>query len=247
MPDSASANSARRPPGGRPAEQRGVPDHRHRSGPATRSTTRYSTDADHQDDEAADDRRRRAAAEVEIEEGQHVGIEAEQLGRAAGPPPVSVHTMSKVRKASIARITMQTTMTGRSIGRVRWRNTRQVDVPSIAAASNGSRGRLCRPASSSRVNHGVHSQMSVSRMMPKAVQRCDQPGLALEPQPLEHGVHDPELVVEHPAHHDGGDHRRHHQRQQQHGLHELLAAERPVEQQREREAERPARRPRSAT
>ena len=65
----------------------------------------------------------------------------------------------------------------------------------------------------------------------------DQPRLAFEAQPLEHGVHDPELVVEHPAHHDGGDHRRHHQRHQQHGLHDLLAAERPVEQQRQREAE----------
>ena len=36
----------------------------------------------------------------------------------AGPPPEMVHTMSNVRNASIARITMQTTMTGRSIGSV---------------------------------------------------------------------------------------------------------------------------------
>jgi hypothetical protein len=53
--------------------------------------------------------------------------------------------MSKVRKASMARITTQTTITGRSIGSVRKRNTRQVVVPSMAAASNGSFGRLCRP------------------------------------------------------------------------------------------------------
>ena len=36
----------------------------------------------------------------------------------AGPPPEIVHTMSKVRKASIERITTHTTITGRSIGSV---------------------------------------------------------------------------------------------------------------------------------
>ena len=91
--------------------------------------------------------------------------------------------MSKVRKASIARITTQTTITGCSIGRVRWVNTRQVEVPSISAASNGSLGRLCRPASSSRVNHGVHSQMSVSRITPKAVQRWTSQGWPSRPSP----------------------------------------------------------------
>ena len=83
----------------------------------------------------------------------------------------------------MARITTQTTITGRSIGRVRWLNTRQVEVPSIAAASNGSRGRLCRPASSSSVNHGVHSQMSVSTMMPKALQRSTSHGWPSSPSP----------------------------------------------------------------
>ena len=36
----------------------------------------------------------------------------------AGPPPEMVQTMSKVRKASMARMTTQTTITGRSIGKV---------------------------------------------------------------------------------------------------------------------------------
>ena len=77
-------------------------------------------------DQRADDAGRRTAAEIEVQESVDVGIEAEQFGRASGPPPVSVHTMSKVRKASMARITTHTTITGRSIGRVRNRNTRQV-------------------------------------------------------------------------------------------------------------------------
>src|SRR5436190_21389545 len=41
--------------------------------------------AKQEDDQPADDRRRRAAAEIEIEEGEHIGIEAEQFGGAAGP------------------------------------------------------------------------------------------------------------------------------------------------------------------
>ena len=51
----------------------------------------------------------------------------------------------------------------------------------MAAASNGSFGRLCRPASNSSVNQGVHSQMSVSRMMPNALQRCTSQGWPSSP------------------------------------------------------------------
>src|SRR6185436_8907962 len=40
--------------------------------------------AKHEDDQPAGDRRRRAAAEIEIEEGEHIGIEAEQFGGATG-------------------------------------------------------------------------------------------------------------------------------------------------------------------
>ncbi len=81
----------------------------------------------------------------------------------------------------MARITTHTTITGRSIGSVRKRNTRHVVVPSMAAASNGSFGRLCSPANSSSVNHGVHSQMSVRRMMPNALQRCTSQGCPSSP------------------------------------------------------------------
>src|SRR6476620_7239107 len=38
--------------------------------------------AEHEDDQPADDRRRRSAAEIEIEEGEHIGIEAEQFSGA---------------------------------------------------------------------------------------------------------------------------------------------------------------------
>src|SRR5436305_5555647 len=40
--------------------------------------------AKHEDDQPADDRRRRAAAKIEIEEGEHIGVETEQFGGAAG-------------------------------------------------------------------------------------------------------------------------------------------------------------------
>src|ERR1044072_3008557 len=43
--------------------------------------------AKHEDDQSADDRCRRAAAEIEIEEGEHIGIEAEQFGGAARNGP----------------------------------------------------------------------------------------------------------------------------------------------------------------
>ena len=107
----------------------------------------------------------------------------------------------------------------------------------MAAASNGS----LRQA----LQAGQQQQREPRRPQPDVGQHddaeggpaLDQPGLAVESQPLEHGVHDPELIVEHPAHHDGGDHRRHHQRHQQHRLHDLLAAEGPVEQQRQRQAQ----------
>ena len=135
----------------------------------------------------------------------------------------------------MARITTQTTITGRSIGSVRKRNTRQVVVPSIAAASNGSFGRLCRPASSSSVNHGVHSQMSVRQDDAEGAPALHQPGLALEADGFQHHIDDAELVVEDPADHDRGDDRRHHQRHQQDRLHQLLSAKRTVEQQRQRQ------------
>ena len=51
----------------------------------------------------------------------------------------------------------------------------------MAAASNGSFGRLCSPASKSSVNQGVHSQMSVSTMMQKALQRCTSQGWPSRP------------------------------------------------------------------
>ena len=100
----------------------------------------------------------------------------------AGPPAEMVHTMSKVRNASIARIAMHTTITDLSIGSVRKRNTRQAEAPSIAAASNGSRGRLCRPASSNSANHGVHSQISANRITPNAPQRCASHGCPGRPR-----------------------------------------------------------------
>ena len=105
----------------------------------------------------------------------------------------------------MARITTQTTITGRSIGSVRNRNTRQVVVPSIAAASNGSFGRLCRPASSSSVNHGVHSQMSVSRMMPKALQRCTSHGWPSRPIASSTALTMPNWSLKIQRDHDRGD------------------------------------------
>ena len=45
------------------------------------------------------------------------------------------------------------------------------------------------------------------------------------PRTLEHDVDDAELIVEHPADHDGGDDRRHHQRQQDEGLHQPAPGE----------------------
>src|SRR4051812_21721123 len=42
-------------------------------------------EADHENDEAADDGGGRTTAEIEIQEGVDIGVEAEQFGRAAGP------------------------------------------------------------------------------------------------------------------------------------------------------------------
>jgi len=64
---------------------------------------------------------------------------------------------------------------------------------------------FCRPASSSSVNHGVHSQMSVNRMMPNALQRCTSHGWPSRPDRFPATtVDDAELVVEDPADHDRG-------------------------------------------
>jgi len=83
--------------------------------------------------------------------------------------------------------------------KVRWLNTRQVVVPSIAAASNGSFGRPLQA--------GKEQQGEPRRPQPDVGQQddaerapaLDQPGLTLETERFEHGVHDAELVVEHPA------------------------------------------------
>ena len=64
-----------------------------------------------------------------------------------------------------------------------------------------------------------------------------QPGDRCKSQALERGVHDPELIVEHPADHDGGDDRRHHQRQQNKRLNEPTPGKAVVEHQRDRQAE----------
>src|SRR5260370_1195499 len=53
----------------------------------------------------------------------------------------------------------------------------------MAAASNGSLGRLCRPASSRIVNHGGHSHTSVARITAKALQRCTIQGWPSKPSP----------------------------------------------------------------
>ena len=89
--------------------------------------------------------------------------------------------MSNVRKASMARITAHTTSTELSSGSVTKRSTLKRPAPSMAAASNGSRGRLCSPASSSSVNQGVHSQTSVSTITANAVQRCASHGWPSKP------------------------------------------------------------------
>src|SRR5215218_6509190 len=81
IPVIASPNSRRRPPTGRRANIRGVRTMAIGSGLRHAIDQAIEPDTDHQDDEAAHDRRRRAAAEVEIEEGEHIGVEAEKLGR----------------------------------------------------------------------------------------------------------------------------------------------------------------------
>ena len=108
-------------------------------------------------------------------------------------------------------------------------------MPSIAAASNGSFGRLCRPASSSSVNHGVHSQMSVSRMMPKALQRCTSQGWPSRPIASSTTLTMPNWSLKIQRIMIAAIDRRHHQRHQQDRLHQLLPAKRTVEQQRQRQ------------
>ena len=63
-----------------------------------------------------------------------------------GSPFVMVHTVSKTRKASIERMTIATSSTGRRSGRVTLRKICQALAPSTRAASNGSRGRVSRAA-----------------------------------------------------------------------------------------------------
>ena len=88
-----------------------------------------------------------------------------------GSPLVMTHTMSKTRKASIERMTMQTMRTGRSSGRVTFQNIFQGPAPSIIAASRGSDGSDWSPASRIMVNQGVQSQMSVRMTMAMLVER----------------------------------------------------------------------------
>src|SRR2546429_7830594 len=85
MNASASANSVLRPIGG---------SHGRNSERLTMATGSRLCDAvdkaiehhaDHEDDEPADDGGCRTTAEIEVEEGGDIGIEAEQFGRAAGP------------------------------------------------------------------------------------------------------------------------------------------------------------------
>src|SRR6478609_8707599 len=85
MPNSASANSVLRPIGGshgRNSERRTMAIG---SGLCDSVDEAIEHHANHEDDEPADDGGRRTAAEVEVEEGVHISIEAEQFGRSPGP------------------------------------------------------------------------------------------------------------------------------------------------------------------
>jgi hypothetical protein len=53
----------------------------------------------------------------------------------------------------------------------------------MRAASNGSGGRLCRPASRISANQGVHSHTSVSRITENVVQRCVSQEMGAIPRP----------------------------------------------------------------
>src|SRR6266567_2703119 len=61
---------------------------------------------------------------------------------------------------------MATKSTGLSIGSTWSKKTRSALAPSISAASSGSCGMVCRPASKIKNIRGVHSQTS-SRTMPR--------------------------------------------------------------------------------
>src|SRR6059058_4200384 len=85
MKASASANSALRPIGGSHGRNSERLTMGIGSGLCNAVDEAIEHHADHEDDEPADDRRRRPPAEIEVEEGVHVSIEAEQFSRTSRP------------------------------------------------------------------------------------------------------------------------------------------------------------------
>ena len=88
-----------------------------------------------------------------------------------GPPPVTVQTRSKARKASKVRTMLITSRTGAMNGTVTCQKTANSRAPSIQAASYGARGAVWSAAKTTRTNSGVHDQTSEMYMTKNAVQR----------------------------------------------------------------------------
>ena len=112
-------------------------------------------------------------------EGRH------SASRLPGPPPVSIHTSSTVRSASIRRMKTVARIAGRSIGKVTCQKIWQRLAPSICACSNGSLGiadecREQRQRDERRPVPDVHDDRRRERLVGEAAEtagRCRTSGL----------------------------------------------------------------------